>query len=245
MSDKTAEYAIPTDNEPKGRDHAHQVRRPFLNPTGRFIRNAAVATALGITTLTGLNVVKNQMDHETPLAPPAITHTEGDQTSTRLETKTEGIRIGDLDPHKPPTERLNGKVIIKINKDSNFPTPRTSPGIQNQEEINAISWQQIPEINGESITSATDSNGQIVMELTDPLITRGLNPDDGNPATGIWITVVGKDNKPLYFSASQQTAGFVKLEPKGGENIFEPVSADDNALDFGHVKLEPTIDQPL
>ena len=132
--------------------------------------------------------------------------------------------------------------MIKINNENDIPAPRTDPSTLDRLNLYGGGWESISKLNGASIADAVNSNGQRELVLTDPLITRSANPDNGSFDTGIWITVVGPDGKPLYILAGQQTAGLVMLMPKtqGNQDIFEPVPPDANALDFGKVSFQNT-----
>jgi len=218
-------------------DQTHRVRRPFLTSTGRNIRNILFAAA-GITGVLvgGSNILQNSQaqGHEPASAPPAPAKViEGQSLTPSPEVKANIIKVGDLHPGKPPTKNLNGTVTIIIDKEDNLPVPRTSPLIDGAD--NATSWLQISKVNNQSITKAADSNGQVELVLTNPLIT----PTDSG--IGSWVTMVGADEKPLYLFAGQETAGIVKEAPRGGkEDVFSPVPPTANALDFGKVSFQDT-----
>jgi hypothetical protein len=221
--------------------------RPMAKPKESFRHRAAVLLArvgLGATVVAGgagafHHVTGVELGGSVPLGATSDTlqSTAMDEIvklsgmSASQETNPNIIKVGDLHPGKPPTEKLNGTVTVIIDKEDNLPVPRTSPHIDGAD--NATSWLQISEINNQSVTKATDSNGQVELILTDPLITTN---DSG---IGSWVTVVGADGKPLYLFAGQETAGIVKEQPRGGkEDVFSPVPPTANALDFGKVSFQ-------
>jgi hypothetical protein len=231
---------LPPEKEPIGRNQAHPIRRPFLNSRGKIVRNVLLAAALAEGTIAGANLLQGNQPGVHDVQFPAPTQIiEGQNPRPTSETNPDNIRIGDLNPNHPTTKKLNGIVMIKIKEGSNLPTPRTDPSVENHEPLfNVGSWPGILEINGQPIAEAVDSNGIIELVLTDPLITSGYNPDNQDKNTGTWITVISQ-GKPLYFSASQETAGLVMVEPRGGNKpIFEAVDPNANALDYGHVTFK-------
>lgn len=240
MSDKITEFSKKYDIKTPIR-HAHPQRRPFLQ--GKAVRNVLLAAALTGGAITGANLLKNNPqpgNNEISSPAPTTQVIEKPNPTINPETSQDKITVGELNPNKPPTEKLNGIVMIKINNDKDVPAVRTSPDNLDDSNLYGAGWSSLSELNGVSIDKAVNSNGQIELVLTDPLITRSVNPDDGSKDSGIWITAVS-EGKPVYFFAGQATAGLVMIEPTGGsKKLFESVSASDNALDFGKVNFQNT-----
>jgi len=232
MSDnKTVEQnpirAVEPGRTPISGDQAHHAHRPLLTRV-RLIAGALTVAAALTPAPGGSQPVRV----ETPSAPPAGLSQPLERPAA--ETKPDAIRVADLRPDNPITEKLNGKVMIIIDKEDNLPVPRTSTSVSDSGD-NASSWLQISELNGQSITQAVDSNRKIELVLTNPLIYRNAS------GIGMWVTAVDTDGKALYFLAGQETAGKVMVEPRGGkERVFGDVPPDANAYDYGHVSFQTT-----
>ena len=224
-------------------DQAHpRIRRPFLTPTGRNVRNTAAAAAItwALVTAGGGSPQGSQQpgayDNSSPRPVSGRVETQGTTPTEKpaVEIKPDIIRVSDLRPDNPIMEKLNGKVMIIIDQEDNLPVPRTSTSVSDSGD-NASSWLQISELNGQSITQALDSNRKIELVLTDPLVYRNKS------GIGMWVVGVGADKKPLYVLAGQETAGKVMVEPRGGkEPVFGDVSPDANVYDYGHVSFQNT-----
>lgn len=205
-------------------------------------RNIAVGLTASSILVGGNAILNGNNDQQQTMPPekpvPTLTPKPSEisiPTLSPAEVKIDDLKVSELNLQKPPTDVLNATVMIKINKEKDTPVLTKDGGLINTEAPENIeSFANIKDVNGSDITEIVDSNGDLELVLSDPLVTRSKNKDTA------YITIISQ-GKPLYIKMGQDNIDKVMvIQDASSDDIFSPIPKDAKVLDYGKVSFQQT-----